>query len=288
MKLHQTAFPFTLLTPCFSGTALGKLDEYAEMRIPPIRGHVRFWHRSLFGADDANNVWGNANGNNGNASTVGLRFSGAISKMLQDPDPDVLPHSDNKRGSRPALAADEQFKLHLQRLVGCQNGYWERAHCAVKLWLLVGSLGLRSNRAAGSVWPCDAWTPRNENELLTTLQQLGLKNWDVAFIGLGAGMNYEELRESASDTVKGKSNASIFGCSDPRMPSPAKFKVIKLQQGYCLLAIAPHPELNDGMRHTLLKGAEILLSTKCDPKRWKKLGLWKHFHFNSGGNPIPV
>jgi len=277
MQLHHVDFPFTLLTPCFSGTALGKLDDHAEMRIPPIRGHVRFWHRALFGAADANRVWGNTNGNEGQGSRVALRL---LKGPLSDKHPAaLLPHDLKKSGrDRPSLRDGADFTLRLQRLVSCTNDDWDHAQRAVKLWLLVGCLGLRSNRAAGSVWPEDAWVPQDSDSLKTTLQTLGLATWSVALIGLGQSKSASELRETASDTIAGNPYQQVFGGINPqRAPSPTKFKVIRLGEGFCLLATAPAGRVlgHGSVRRTILQEAEHLLhNVKPSPARWKALGSW--------------
>lgn len=282
MQLSAFDFPFTLLTPCFSGTALGKHDDHAEMRIPPIRGHVRLWHRALYGSPDANRVWGNTNGNEGQGSRVALRFLGRVSDRHESPKPTLLPHkpNPNHRGPRAALATGESFTLRLQRLVGCANHDWDHAQRAVKLWLLLGSLGLRSNRAAGSVWPEGNWVPRDADSLKTTLAALGLADWSVAVIGLDTQNTPEELRETASDTVAGSPHSRIFGRINPqRMPSPTKFKVARLGAGHCLLACAPREHIldEDRQRRTILHEAQRLLTeVKPSPQRWEALGSWNY------------
>jgi hypothetical protein len=106
----------------------------------------------LFVAADSNRVWGSTNGNEGQGSRVAVRLA---SERLSDTHrADILPHDLKKSGQpRPSLHADREFVLTLQRLVGCTNDDWDHAQRAVKLWLLLGCRGLRSNRAAGSVWP---------------------------------------------------------------------------------------------------------------------------------------
>lgn len=288
MKLAEETFSFTLLTPCFSGTALGKHADHAEMRIPPIRGHVRFWHRALFGAPDCNRVWGSASGNEGQGSRVSVRFVGSVPTTHAQPKPFLLPHKPepkrnerDRRGPRPALASGQQFELRLQRLVGCTNDDWDHAQRAVKLWLLLGSLGLRSNRAAGSVWPGGDWVPRTREQLEAALHQLGLEGWSVALIGLEAQKSENELRKTASDTSKGNNcslNRQVFGDSSPRQPSPTKFKVIQLCGASVLLATAPHRLIRgeDGQQRSVLREAEHLLNAKPNPARWKTLGDWDY------------
>jgi hypothetical protein len=279
MQIPHADFTFSLLTPCFSGTALGKAADHAEMRIPPIRGHVRFWHRQLYDAQDANNVWGSTSGDHGHGSRVALRFIDAVSNRQETPKATLLPHKEEKDhpGPRPALAAGETYTLRLQRLVGCTGTDWQHAQDAVKLWLLVGCLGLRSNRAAGSVWPDDDWVPSKPDEIKTLIQTLGLKNWSVALVGLAADKNATELRETASDTVKGNHCRRVFGgIDDERAPSPTKFKVVRLGTAFCLLALAPARPVvgGDTVRRTLLAEAELLLKGKPDRRRWQAVGAW--------------
>jgi hypothetical protein len=293
MQLQHADYAFTLLTPCFSGTALGKLDDHAEMRIPPLRGHIRFWHRALFDAADCNRVWGSTSGNDGQGSRVSLRFVGSVSTTHANPKPTLLPHKpepppgkSDPRGPRPGLAAGENFTFRLQRLVGCTAADWDHAQRAIKLWLLLGCLGLRSNRAAGSVWP-ENWqghpaVPQTIADLKSVLQDLGLRNWSVAIVGLGAGKSAADLRETASDTIKGNPYQDVFGGIGPRHPSPTKFKVASLaakpgqSQQLCLLATAPARQIAvNGASQTILRHAEQLLLGKPQPARWKALGPWQ-------------
>ncbi len=268
MRLEHADFTFTLLTPCFSGTALGKQADQAEMRIPPIRGHVRFWHRALFGLDDCNQVWGSAAGKQGHGSRVSVSFVGSVPNAQAQPWPAVLPHKlhPKERGQRPALAAGQSFTIRLQRLPGCTHEDWEHAQRAVKLWLLLGCLGLRANRAAGSVWPIADWAPRTAEDLKATLRTLGLRNWTIALIGEKQRKSPDALRETASDTIKNP-DSKIFGGIKPRKPSPVKFKVIQLGQEFCLLACAPD-------RRTLQQAEEILVSKQ----NWKDLGTWNYVY----------
>ena len=57
MNLQTETLSFRFLTPCFSGTAEGKEASASELRVPAIRGHIRFWHRAAFAADSTNRVW---------------------------------------------------------------------------------------------------------------------------------------------------------------------------------------------------------------------------------------
>ncbi|MGB9601186.1 MAG: RAMP superfamily CRISPR-associated protein [Limisphaerales bacterium] len=269
MNIQTVSFRFKLLTPCFSGTAMGKHGG-AEMRVPPIRGHIRFWHRVLYSAESCNEVWGSASGETGNASKVAVRLfnDGTISEKKFS----ILPHKDKGKGTGNAIPRGEEFEFELQRLVGCSDDNWRKAQNATKLWLLLGSLGLRSNRAAGSVWPVENWTPKNKDELTNQINQLGLKAYSIALIGKKSNNDSETLRETASDTIRNRAHSNIFGSISPRKPSPTKFKVIELEDGLYLLALAPKKT----EQRLILEEAERLLNMKPDPARWRGLGKWNY------------
>ena len=260
MQLQYEPFTFTLLTPCFSGTALGRLADQAEMRIPPIRGHVRFWHRALFDPADANRVWGSTDGNEGQGSRVALRLT-QCAVVGKHPAP-VLPHDLRKSGKdRMSVQAGESFTFLLQRLVGCTLDNWDHAQKAVRLWLLLGCLGLRSNRAAGSVWPEGNWVPDDADALKEQLQELGYRR-PVGLAGLDRSLSANTLRETASDTVTSTGrNHPRFGGTSPRDPSPTKFEVARLGRQHVLLITGP--ELSAAFN-----------DLKHKP-RWQALGPWQ-------------
>ena len=270
MKLLNAIFPFEFLTDCFSGTAEGKLATHSELRVPPIRGHVRMWHVAAFGINSCNEVWGSTAGD-GAGSRVAMKLTELPQASAAGSD--VLPHKDNERhrGSRPALSAGSRATLELTCLPLCDQAQWDKAQQAVKLWLLLGTLGLRSARAAGSVWPIEdpvkPWVPNDAATLKKTLTALGLGRQSVALIGEGKGSTARDLRTTASDTVNER---TVFGGINDRAPSPTRFKVISLGTGQCLLANAAQ-----NVPSTLTR-AESLLCRKPQPARWVALGAWNH------------
>lgn len=239
--LPTHTFDFEFLTPCFSGTAEGKNAESSVLRVPPIRGHIRMWHVSLFGAADANAVWGSTAGDGcGSKVGVALKTSPPASRATAE----ILPHKDNAnhRGPRVCLPSGSRATLMLTRLPGCTSTEWDHAEKATKLWLLLGTLGLRSARAAGSVWPSGPWVPHDTAALKSTLSALGYKQpvqlVDSTILS-DKRMNYEKsealrLRHAASDTVGGAEN--LFGGIKPtRKPSPLKMKVARFSSSPVLL-----------------------------------------------------
>ena len=267
MKLQTATFPFQLLTDCFSGTAEGKHADHSILRVPPIRGHIRMWHSKVFGTNSCNEIWGSTAGE-GAGSRVGIRFV-EIPKRSSEKS-QILPHNLEKSALRKSVPADTSATLELARLPLCTNDQWDKAQRATKLWLLLGTLGLRSSRAAGSVWPIHTpdqpWVPKTVQELGNTLADLGRTGYTVALVGKGLGKDAQTLRATASDTV---SDTQLFGSIKPRrIPSPTRFKVIDLANdgGLCLLAIGPTPQL--------LQQAEVALRKKHDNHRWAPMSPW--------------
>jgi hypothetical protein len=261
MKLQTIHYPFSFLTDCFSGNAEGKVSKHSALRVPPIRGHVRMWHQFAFGLDSCNRVWGSTAGaGSGSRVSIALKSGGGFSAKTSE----ILPHSEDpkKRGNRPCISAGQEASIDLIRLPLCSPDDWDKAQKAVRLWLLLGSLGLRSNRAAGSVWPADP--PRTPNDFRQAINDLGLAQLQIALVGLGKNRNAHELRETASDTV---SQEHIFGTTRPRTPSPTKFKVVDFEEGTCLVAIAPEK------RRDFIKQAESALMQNT---RWQTLGAWNY------------
>ena len=261
MKLQTVHHPFLFITDCFSGNAEGKASKQSALRVPPIRGHVRMWHQCAFGLDSCNRVWGStAENGSGSRVSIALKSGGDFSAKTSE----ILPHSEDrkKRGNSPCISAGHAASIDLIRLPLCSRDDWDKAQKAVRLWLLLGSLGLRSNRAAGSVWPADP--PRTPNAFRQAVNDLGLAQLQIALIGLGKNRNADELRTTASDTV---SRADIFGTTKPRTPSPTKFKVVDFEEGMCLVATAP------GKKRDFIRQAESALINKT---RWQALGAWNY------------
>jgi hypothetical protein len=253
MNLPTENYSFKLLTACFCGGADNQ-NAPAEMRVPSIRGQVRAWQREIAGVETVNRIWGSTVGDGG-ASRVGLMFDTLDPARQDHPRPYILPHK--KQGARPALSAGQSFTLKLQRLIGCSSDDWTAAQNGIKLWLLIGCLGLRANRAAGSVWPIDAdreprkWVPHTSSQLGKVLRDLRF-DWPVQLIEASDGTTAEELRRLASDTVNGL--PKLFGDIKPkRFPSPTKFKVIELD-GRPRLLVTAHPSVSLTATHNALTG----------------------------------
>ena len=240
-----------LLTPCLCHGADPEGD--GELRVASIRGQIREWRRMRGNERHAiEDVWGGSQGRKMLASKVALEV-GSVQGAATQSAP-LLPHKGGpKRGAVPANAS---FTLTLRRLVGCDDALWAEAQRDVETWLLLGCLGQRGNRAAGSVW-CVDWDMSSladfENRLCA--QQIP-HSWDVQLCK--QTLSAEEARKTASDTMNGF--PELFGGIKPRRePSPTKMKVVKIA-GKCKLLIVAKNEI--------VSKALEKLKRKPDNRRW--------------------
>lgn len=151
MKKAEIKFKFT--TPAFLA---GADQNAAEMRIPSVKGVLRWWCRNL--GMDEKTIFGHA-GEESRRGQMMLRdlTTGATAYQLLNGeqicgnkfDYFLWPfrRDDNKRG---VIMPDRSPEFHLMLSM---RGDAEMDAAAVKAFLLLGALGTRSRRAYGSIWP---------------------------------------------------------------------------------------------------------------------------------------
>lgn len=239
----EAVYTVELLTPSFCKIGLGK----PEIRGASIRGMIREWKQLLGGNSDK--IWG---GKGGNASKVGI----AIKNIEQEKGSvSLLPHKGGTRSQ--AILAESTFDLVLTRLVGCTETLWSEAQQDVTNWLLLGCLGQRANRAAGSVWDSSFYFISKEEFLEKCPRSCYVK---ISNEGFG---DVEDVRIIASDTVK---IPRFFGSFQPRTPSPTKMKIIKIGEEYHLLMFAKEQNILDG-------AIRELKINKPDKTNWDKVSF---------------
>lgn len=222
--MYRKELGIRLLSPGFCG---GADQNQPEIRAASIRGHVRRWHSLLFGETDMKKVWG-AVGKDGGASKIQLRVDLFSSSQRRDA---LLPHKDRQSGPRNALIAE--FSVLLASRYSAEL---ERAYESLRMWSLLGAIGTRANRAAGSVWPEKA--PGNMDQLKSEIAKM--RKLDVR-VAKETGVVHE-LRKKASDTL---SIPYLFGGANPRKPSPLKIKMVEFSDGIHLLLWTKQPGIID-------------------------------------------
>lgn len=229
-----------LLAPCF---CRGAYQDTPEIRVSSIRGMVRWWFRALGGsALDEKRAFGGmkefAEGENGKVAASHLVFRLlAQDTRTANPRPATLPHKNGGQASPQAAFADGgSFLLEVtSRCAPLAPELERQVVSAIDVWVLLGSLGLRANRAGGSLWPAkDA--PRTPAEFRARLDRLGCR-WPAYLSGPEIGHDLERLRAAATDTLGGEPD--VFGSASPRQASTVKMKIVLLEGNLRLLITAP-------------------------------------------------
>ena len=246
-----------LLTPCFCA---GVDPKAPELRAASIRGQLRYWTRVLHGTGEAEyslfgGIKGKAHGyaDEGVASAIILRV-----KPLGTPrssEQPLCPH-DPQKGRRSALAAGTLFELRWFERFAPSIERAKKFEAVLLAWQLLGALGARLTRAAGSVWP-SSYAPTLP-EFTSRLSSLSIPS--TVRIGVLAEVvsNPEALRIIATDTVKGTGRNTGatkgllpgdplgFASGQERKASPLKLKVGRFSDGYRLIAIADNRNQRGG------------------------------------------
>lgn len=139
-----------ILTSCFCA---GAEPEKAEIRVPSIRGQIRWWFRALGGnAAEETSLFGSVHGNT-ISSSLAFRLPNPpqSNKAVNRNDYLLWPLRKNQRG---VLMPPVSFRLlMIVRRQGMRSDLLEKADAAIQLWILLGAIGTRCRRGAGSLWP---------------------------------------------------------------------------------------------------------------------------------------
>ena len=260
-----------VLTPLFNR---GAFQNTPEIRVPSIRGMVHWWFRKLGGSlAEEKRVFGGMNGF-ASKEVPGTVASQVVFRLIQvdakksPQDPATLPHKTNPghRSPKAAFSPGARFTLQVTNRFGKLDPALEaKLHHALEVWTLLGSLGLRANRAGGSLWPLES-APGNPQELSQRLQSLGC-NWPVYIAGLEVGTTWEQLQKAATDTCSAPEN--VFGkVRGGRLSSPLKIKAVRLDGALRLLVTAPSDQIIQSAIQALKNKPEAALSK---PAGWQKV-----------------
>ncbi|MCQ2377809.1 MAG: hypothetical protein MJ016_01180 [Victivallaceae bacterium] len=179
--MKEAVFEFQFVTPALLA---GADQQTAEMRIPSIRGVLRWWARTLYSVEWENNCFGSVRGGSPTSSAVILRLERANQRVLKSQnalsiggdkyDYFLWPLQTNPRG---VLDVGSRFKVSCRVKPGREEDA-DGIDNIIKAFLLFGSLGTRSRRAYGSIWPQKAvfdgeeWQiPRTTEELVSEADQ---------------------------------------------------------------------------------------------------------------------
>lgn len=238
----------TFLTPLFSH---GASDE-PEIRPASIRGMLHHWFRLVGGGIEMERaVFGGVENKKGHpdwqaaASKIVVRVSDIRNaKKNQWP---TLPHKSGGEASpRTALLAGTSCSVRISdRLGGLPAKAESLFHDAVLAWLLMGTLGYRSTRAAGSfAWESDDFPVPAPGDYEAAMRNLAAKSRKFEAVLLPTEYtSAEAARRIVSDSLKMEEhNRPLGGLPDPkyklsRKTSPMKYRIVRLDNRFRIVAV---------------------------------------------------
>jgi CRISPR type III-B/RAMP module RAMP protein Cmr1 len=281
--MESLNYTFSLLTDTFAHGAYQTMNfNRPELRAPSIKGMIRWWHEALgHSSADARTIFGHVsdrrNGIEGNnASRVMFRVQAVTNKLAQSVE--FMPHKGQRGGSKSAILPEASFSLRLiQRREQLPSALWQQVQQATNAWMLMGGIGQKSNRSAGSPWP-EIEAPKTPQEYLITCRKLleGSKI-RVALLDF-SDPNPKTLRNLCGrfpNTRDYEIPGFVFGTAGDfkkridRKPSPLKLRAVYLDNSLHLAVVwAPLQQHQDTIQN-LKSGIEIMLQIE----EKKKLAL---------------
>ena len=232
-------YNFSLLSDTFAHGAYQTQNfNRPELRAPSVKGMIRWWHKSLgFSEQDAGILFGQAIGQT-NASRVTIRVSPV--SPVQTERADFMPHKGQNGGSKAAIKPGTQYDLVLtQRRESLPPALWDQLKRAAEAWLLLGGIGQRSNRSAGSPWPTTEAPQTPQIYLETCRRLLQGTRVRVALLDFSSD-NERELRNLSGRFPNARYfniAGNVFGSAVPRKPSPLKLRAVYLDNTLHIAAV---------------------------------------------------
>lgn len=273
----MSTYRLGFITPLFSR---GSYEDRPEVRPASIRGQLHWWFRALGGnAIDEKAIFGGVHGG-ATASKVVVRVSSLVGTTGRG---NTLPHKNGDRASpKAAYQIGTKFDLHvLYRHGGLDKRLQAALDRALETWLLLGTLGLRGTRAAGSF----RWEP------LPSLSEVGIRSpadfeaFEIRCQELlsGAPLRFallghrysaaEQARRDVSDTLGGRDdsqgqndlsrlNHPLGKIFDGRKTSPLRFRIIGIGNEFRIAAVWDARTAVTGNRPADLAGIISLLKQR--------------------------
>lgn len=234
---------FRFLTPAFAhGAYQAQSENIPELRAPSIRGQLRQWWRML-GYGHGNECFGSVSGSDGMASKIQVRLIGPSEPRICTSE--ILPHKENPRhrGFKNAIQANADiFTIELRTIRGgLGKEAEERLENTLNAWLLMGGVGQRSNRSAGSPWP-EEHAPTTIPDYLSRCRNLlSRSKVRVAVLDIALRSANEVRDLSGRFLGNGRVPGNVFGSADPRKSSSLKLRAVELDDALRIAAIW-HPK----------------------------------------------
>ena len=251
--MKTETFHLELITPCFCA---GADQSRAEIRVPSIRGQLRWWFRALGGSSsDEATVFGSAAGDSGRASSLQLRTVVTASGQPWNPprvDPNdpksyvfyfasVSGKQKGQKGPGPRwtpqgnIPPGTRMELRVRWLRQLPTPVQEKAETALRIWLCLGGIGTRVTRGLGA-FECEELRLNQETlEFLgATLNAAGFQflvwkrnipSWTKAISEAGRVLK-DRLRSKLPAGKEGNRQSSL-GSSKPRQTSALYLRPVR-------------------------------------------------------------
>ncbi len=265
--MNWQTYNIEVITPCFCA---GANQQQAEIRVPSIRGQLRWWFRALGGTrQEEAQIFGGVHGG-ATASAVRLR----VGNVLKGPAWDMFPMRINtpcsyiwyfasvadhgkrwwlngqKGKSNPDghLPPGTTFDLQFACCPSMEESKRTRFMMALEAFCRFGGFGLRLTRGMGAI-ACNTHFSGN----LASFQKSAVILEDSGFTVRWRDQIFRSWQAAISDAEKWlkndlrkefnakKQRSSPLGSDSPRQTSAVYFRPIRIDEGYALLIFeAPH------------------------------------------------
>lgn len=270
--MTRQTYTLEIITPCFCA---GAHADRAEIRVPAIRGQLRWWFRALGGsADDESRVFGRAAGDIGSGSSLRLTLSNYQPGPPWTP-PQVDPNSPQsytwhyarESGKAPdsgrhvagprwqtkgAIPPRSTFQLHITYLRPLPAGLQQAFDRALQAFLCFGTLGLRATRGLGAFHCSEAYS--KHQAVIETLHEAGFRishrrqpehfpTWEAALRDWSAWLRYKLRKEWKAERF-----SALGGILPRRQTSAVRFRPLwlpALRQFTWMALEAPHHRVLD-------------------------------------------
>lgn len=232
---------FRFLTPAFvHGAYQAQIGNIPELRAPSIRGQLRWWWRTL-GYGSGDDLFGSASGDRGSASRVQVRL--ICPAVIRSCTAHILPHKENPghRGPKQAIQENQdRFTVELRPVRGgVESKQLGQLEHALEAWLLMGAVGQRANRSAGSVWPESDAPDSPSGYLDRCCSLLAGSRAKIALLDVSL-RNAQEVRDLSGRFLGGFKitvPGNVFGSAATRKSSSLKLRAVHLEGTYRIAAL---------------------------------------------------
>ena len=263
---------FTFLTSAFPHGAYQSLGaNHPELRPPSIKGQLRWWYDALFSDRASEDQLFGGLKNSAPRSKPGPESSRVILRLQELGGPAIskttfMPHKGQSGGEKNAIPPGTRYRLSIiSRRDGITPELETRLKRTLDAWFLLGAVGQRANRGAGSIG-CDN-APASSADYEAAASAILAHTRLRAVVLTKAYETERALRFDAGDFLAAEAfgPSTPFGSAFPRKPSLLKLRAARIDGALHLVA------LWDGRHQADLSLREGIETLKNHPKEIGRL-----------------